>query len=30
MSQMHNPPHPGHVLHEWIPESMSITEAAKA
>lgn len=27
---MHNPPHPGHVLREWIPESMSVTEAAKA
>ena len=26
---MHNPPHPGLVLREWIPESMSITTAAK-
>jgi addiction module HigA family antidote len=25
---MHNPPHPGLVLREWIPESMSITTAA--
>lgn len=30
MSNMHNPPHPGHVLREWIPEKMSVTEAAKA
>lgn len=27
---MHNPPHPGKVLREWIPESMSVTSAAKA
>ena len=27
---MHNPPHPGHVLREWIPENMSVTSAAKA
>lgn len=26
---MNNPPHPGHVLREWIPESMSVREAAK-
>ena len=25
---MYNPPHPGLVLREWIPESMSITTAA--
>ena len=25
---MHNPPHPGLILREWIPESMSITTAA--
>jgi antitoxin HigA-1 len=30
MSNMHNPPHPGHVLREWMPETMSVTEAAKA
>ncbi len=30
MSDMYNPPHPGLVLREWIPETMSITEAAKA
>ena len=27
---MHNPPHPGKVLREWIPESISVTSAAKA
>lgn len=30
MSRMHNPAHPGEVLREWIPESMTVTEAAKA
>lgn len=30
MSDMYNPPHPGLILREWIPETMSITEAAKA
>ena len=30
MSHMHNPPHPGHVLREWIPETMSVTTAARA
>lgn len=30
MSNMHNPPHPGQVLREWIPENMSVTSAAKA
>lgn len=28
MSRMHNPAHPGEVLREWIPENMSVTEAA--
>jgi len=28
MSRMHNPPHPGEVLREWIPEGMSVTKAA--
>lgn len=28
MSRMHNPPHPGEVLREWIPEGMTVTEAA--
>ena len=27
---MHNPPHPGKVLREWIPESVSVISAAKA
>ena len=30
MSTMHNPPHPGEVLREWIPEEMTITEAASS
>jgi addiction module HigA family antidote len=30
MSKMHNPAHPGAVLREWIPEQMSITQAAEA
>lgn len=30
MSNMHNPPHPGRVLREWIPETVSVTSAAKA
>lgn len=25
---MHNPAHPGDVLREWIPENMSVIEAA--
>ena len=28
MSRMHNPAHPGEVLREWIPESMTVTTAA--
>lgn len=27
--EMHNPAHPGEVLKEYIPESVSVTEAAK-
>lgn len=27
---MFNPAHPGEVLREWIPEKMTVTEAAKA
>jgi len=27
--QMHNPAHPGEVLREWLPEDMTVTEAAK-
>ena len=30
MSRMHNPAHPGEVLREWIPEDMTITNAAQA
>lgn len=30
MSRMHNPPHPGEVLREWLPEGMTVTQAAKA
>lgn len=29
MSRMHNPAHPGEVLREWIPEDMTVTEAAE-
>jgi len=25
---MHNPPHPGTVLREWIPVGLSVTQAA--
>jgi addiction module HigA family antidote len=27
-SRMHNPPHPGEVLREWLPEGMSVGDAA--
>ncbi|WP_345815318.1 HigA family addiction module antitoxin [Paraburkholderia sp. PREW-6R] len=27
---MHNPAHPGEVLREWIPEGITVTEAADA
>ncbi|PPC91064.1 MAG: addiction module antidote protein, HigA family [Methylobacter sp.] len=30
MSRMYNPAHPGEVLREWLPEGMTVTEAAKA
>ena len=26
---MHNPAHPGDVLREWLPEGLTVTEAAK-
>lgn len=26
--EMHNPPHPGEVLKEYLPENLSITDAA--
>lgn len=29
MSRMHNPAHPGEVLREWLPEKMTVTQAAK-
>ncbi len=28
MSRMHNPPHPGAVLREWLPDAMTVTDAA--
>jgi len=28
MCPMHNPAHPGEVLHEYLPENMTVTEAA--
>jgi len=30
MSRMHNPPHPGEILREWIPEEISVTQAAQS
>jgi len=30
MSRMHNPPHPGEVLREWLPEDMTVGQAAAA
>ena len=29
MSRMFNPPHPGEVVKEYLPENVSVTEAAK-
>ena len=29
MSKMHNPAHPGEVLREFLPEDMTVTEAAQ-
>jgi len=26
---MHNPAHPGEVLRDWLPEQMTVTQAAK-
>ena len=26
---MHNPAHPGEVLREWLPEGMTVTQAAE-
>jgi antitoxin HigA-1 len=28
MTKMHNPPHPGNVLREYLPEAMTMTEVA--
>lgn len=30
MARMHNPAHPGEVLREWIPEDVTVTQAAQA
>lgn len=29
MSRMHDPAHPGEVLREWLPEDMTVTQAAE-
>lgn len=29
MSKMYNPAHPGEILREWIPEGMTVTDAAE-
>ncbi|MDP2793712.1 MAG: HigA family addiction module antitoxin [Sulfurisoma sp.] len=29
MTKMHNPAHPGEVLREFLPEGMSVTDAAQ-
>ena len=29
MSRMHNPTHPGEVLREYLPEGMTVTDAAE-
>lgn len=29
MTHMHNPAHPGEVLREYLPEDMTVTEAAR-
>jgi antitoxin HigA-1 len=29
MSKMHNPPHPGEVLREYLPETLTMTEVAE-
>jgi len=28
MSKMHNPPHPGEVLREYLPEAMTLSDVA--
>ena len=29
MARMHNPPHPGEILREFLPETMTIEEVAR-
>ena len=29
MTKMHSPAHPGEVLREWLPETLTVTAAAK-
>lgn len=29
-TRMHNPPHPGEVLKEWLPDGMTVTQAAQS
>ena len=29
MNRLHSPAHPGEVLREWIPEGMTVTQAAQ-
>jgi antitoxin HigA-1 len=29
MSKMHNPPHPGEVLREYLPDTLTMTEVAE-
>ena len=29
MTRMHDPAHPGEVLRQWLPETMTVTQAAK-
>ena len=29
MSRMHNPAHPGEVLRAWLPDDMTVTQAAQ-
>lgn len=28
MSRMHSPAHPGQILREWLPDGMTVTQAA--
>ncbi len=29
MGEMHNPVHPSEVLREWMPENLTVTDAAE-